>query len=197
MPDERTRYPKSKVQTKPPADPAVFIAPLTCSGLYVLSAQLERGQPPSLREALRSGSTLYIGNDGGVWATPDDGATGASRNDSLVTRQYYALAVDPSHRNRVIAGSQDNGTDQRTDSGGTDSVWFYEVRAVRADGYSLDDKRNALLPEERLGPDAELTPEELERNNLPDVLRRWGMRDEQERARARHRGVCELRLRLP
>lgn len=71
---------------------------------------------------------------------------------------------------------------QRTDSGGTDSVWFYEVRA---DGYSLDDKRNALLPEERLGPDAELTPEELERNNLPDVLRRWGMRDEQERARAR------------
>ena len=71
---------------------------------------------------------------------------------------------------------------QRTDSGGTDSVWFYEVRA---DGYSLDDKRNALLPEDGLGPDAELTPEELEKNNLPDVLRRWGMRTEQERARAR------------
>src|SRR6478736_4807375 len=29
------------------------------------------------------------------------------------------------------------------------------------------------------------TPEELEKNNLPDVLRRWGMRTEQERARAR------------
>jgi uncharacterized membrane protein len=41
----------------------VFIAPLTCTGLYVLSAQLERGQSPSLTEALRSGVGLYIGNE--------------------------------------------------------------------------------------------------------------------------------------
>jgi uncharacterized membrane protein len=30
----------------------VFIAPLACTGLYVLSGQLERGQPPSIRAAL-------------------------------------------------------------------------------------------------------------------------------------------------
>lgn len=30
----------------------VFIAPLACTGLYVLSVQLERGQPPSIRAAL-------------------------------------------------------------------------------------------------------------------------------------------------
>lgn len=30
----------------------VFIAPLACTGLYVLSAQLERGQPPSIRAAI-------------------------------------------------------------------------------------------------------------------------------------------------
>jgi uncharacterized membrane protein len=41
----------------------VFIAPLTCTGLYVLSAQLERGQRPSLAEALLSGVRLYIGNE--------------------------------------------------------------------------------------------------------------------------------------
>ena len=41
----------------------VFIAPLTCTGLYVLSAQLDRHQRPSLREALRSGVRLYIGNE--------------------------------------------------------------------------------------------------------------------------------------
>ena len=41
----------------------VFIAPLTCTGLYVLSAQLDRGQRPSLREALRSALRLYIGNE--------------------------------------------------------------------------------------------------------------------------------------
>jgi uncharacterized membrane protein len=41
----------------------VFIAPLTCTGLYVLSAQLERGRPPSLTEAVRSGVRLYIGTE--------------------------------------------------------------------------------------------------------------------------------------
>jgi hypothetical protein len=37
----------------------------------------------------------------------------------------------------------------RTDSGGTDHVWFYDMEA---DGWSLDDKRQPLLPEEKLGP---------------------------------------------
>jgi len=41
----------------------------------------------------------------------------------------------------------------KTDSGGTDKVWFYDVRA---DGFSLDDKRNPV-------PDTD----------LPDVLSRW------------------------
>jgi len=37
----------------------------------------------------------------------------------------------------------------KTNSGGTDFVWFYDVDA---DGRSLDDKRTPLLPEENLGP---------------------------------------------
>lgn len=41
----------------------------------------------------------------------------------------------------------------KTNSGGTDDVWFYDVRA---DGFSLDDKRNPV-----------------EANDLPDVLTRW------------------------
>ncbi|MFT4087594.1 MAG: class I SAM-dependent DNA methyltransferase, partial [Gordonia sp. (in: high G+C Gram-positive bacteria)] len=52
----------------------------------------------------------------------------------------------------------------KTDSGGTDDVWFYDVRA---DGFSLDDKR---------------TP--IEANDLPDVLARWQNRTD-ETARAR------------
>ncbi|WP_313405012.1 class I SAM-dependent DNA methyltransferase [Aeromicrobium sp.] len=52
----------------------------------------------------------------------------------------------------------------KTNSGGTDDVWFYDVRA---DGFSLDDKRNPA-----------------EANDLPDVLARWQKRDaEEERAR--------------
>src|SRR3982750_3680321 len=37
----------------------------------------------------------------------------------------------------------------KTSSGGTDHVWFYDLRA---DGWSLDDKRTPLLSEEKLGP---------------------------------------------
>src|SRR6202011_745850 len=57
----------------------------------------------------------------------------------------------------------------KTNSGGTDAVWFYDVEA---DGWSLDDKRNPLLPETKLGPvpAEKLTEEEHAENNLPDVL---------------------------
>ena len=73
----------------------------------------------------------------------------------------------------------------KTNSGGTDNVWFYEVTA---DGLSLDDKRNPLLPEDKLGPvppAGELSEDEHAKNNLPDVLARWNRRnaDEQDRAR--------------
>ena len=72
----------------------------------------------------------------------------------------------------------------KTSSGGTDHVWFYDVEA---DGWSLDDKRNPLLSEEKLGPvSAEtLTAEEHAKNNLPDVLARWRDRAGAERERPR------------
>jgi uncharacterized membrane protein len=41
----------------------VFLAPLSCTGLYVLSAQLQRGARPSIRAALHAGVKLYIGNE--------------------------------------------------------------------------------------------------------------------------------------
>ena len=64
----------------------------------------------------------------------------------------------------------------RTDSGGTEDVWFYDIKA---DGWSLDDKRNPLLPDDKLGcmPSAPLTDDEHLKNNLPDVLARWQSRD--------------------
>jgi type I restriction enzyme M protein len=72
---------------------------------------------------------------------------------------------------------------RRTDSGGTDHVWFYDLQA---DGLSLDDKRNELLDTEKLGPYAEgLSEEEHQKNNLPDVLARWDEREGSERNRPR------------
>lgn len=60
----------------------------------------------------------------------------------------------------------------KTNSGGTENVWFYDISA---DGWSLDDKRSPLLPAEKLGciPAEKLAEGEHEKNNLPDVLARW------------------------
>ncbi|MBX3747286.1 MAG: SAM-dependent DNA methyltransferase [Verrucomicrobiae bacterium] len=72
----------------------------------------------------------------------------------------------------------------KTNSGGTDHVWFYDVDA---DGWSLDDKRNELLPAEKLGPTPRvpLTPDDHTKNNLADALARWSRRDGEERKNAR------------
>jgi type I restriction enzyme M protein len=53
----------------------------------------------------------------------------------------------------------------KTNSGGTDDVWFYDVQA---DGFSLDDRRSPI-----------------EANDIPDVLARWKDRAGAERDRAR------------
>ena len=67
----------------------------------------------------------------------------------------------------------------KTNSGGTDHVWFYDMQA---DGQSLDDKRTPLLPDEKLGPvpTESLTDAEHAKNNLPDILARWAERDSSE-----------------
>jgi len=72
----------------------------------------------------------------------------------------------------------------KTNSGGTDYVWFYDVEA---DGWSLDDKRTPLLPEEKLGPvpATVLTPGDQSKNNLPEVLARWAGRNTAERKNPR------------
>jgi len=64
----------------------------------------------------------------------------------------------------------------KTNSGGTDHVWFYDMLA---DGWSLDDKRQPLLSDDKIGLQPirdgrkQLSKEEHLKNNLPDVLARW------------------------
>ncbi len=71
----------------------------------------------------------------------------------------------------------------KTNSGGTDHVWFYDLQA---DGRSLDDKRTKLLPTAKLGacPAEPLSEDEHAKNNLPDALARWQQRDGTELNRA-------------
>lgn len=72
----------------------------------------------------------------------------------------------------------------KTNSGGTDHVWFYDVQA---DGMSLDDKRQMLVSEDKFGPipKVALSAEEHDRNNLPDVVARWQARNGSERGNPR------------
>ena len=72
----------------------------------------------------------------------------------------------------------------KTNSGGTEHVWFYDMQA---DGWSLDDKRQPLLDEAKLGPTpaSALTEMEHAKNNLPDALARWPQRDGTEKSRPR------------
>jgi len=72
----------------------------------------------------------------------------------------------------------------KTNSGGTDNVWYYDMHS---DGWSLDDKRQPLLDESKLGvsPATKLTPEDHVKNNLPDVLARWLQRDGSEKTNER------------
>lgn len=72
----------------------------------------------------------------------------------------------------------------KTNSGGTDQVWFYDMVA---DGWSLDDKRHPLLDSDMLGPcpAQALSDAGHAKNNLPDVLTRWKHRDGSEQNRPR------------
>ncbi len=72
----------------------------------------------------------------------------------------------------------------KTNSGGTDYVWFYDVTA---DGWSLDDRRTPLMSEDKLGavPHTALDAAGHAKNNLPDVLTRWTERTTSERKRPR------------
>ena len=54
---------------------------------------------------------------------------------------------------------------------------------MQADGKSLDDKRTDLLPPEKQGPKptVKLTKDEHAKNNLPDILSRFSLREKSER----------------
>lgn len=99
----------------------------------------------------------------------------------------------------------------KTNSGGTDQVWFYDMQA---DGFSLDDKRSPLLksedypkedqkllpiaaeeqadygnkptsaPEPGELPTGQRGPDSHAKNNIPDIQNRWQNRDK-EAGRAR------------
>lgn len=82
----------------------------------------------------------------------------------------------------------------KTNDGGTDNVWFYDMKA---DGFSLDDKRTPLIKNIEITTEADIIDEAIvhgdivpsgldnhKLNNIPDVIYRWKQRGgESERTR--------------
>jgi len=52
---------------------------------------------------------LYVGNDGGIWFTDDDGATWTRITNGLAIGQQYKLGQSKLLQNHVTTGYQDNG----------------------------------------------------------------------------------------
>jgi hypothetical protein len=73
-------------------------------------------------------STMYTGDDGGIFKSTDAGNTWTSLNNSTFrATQFQSLSLHPRDREFMIGGTQDNGTEFRK----PDSSWF---RADFGDG---------------------------------------------------------------
>ncbi|GEM_PF-924656 len=56
-------------------------------------------------------TTVYTGNDGGVWKSTDSGGSWTSLNNTgFSATQFQSIAVHPVNQNFSIGGTQDNGT---------------------------------------------------------------------------------------
>lgn len=92
----------------------------------------------------------------------------AIRQELIETQKLQAVISMPSGVFKPYAGvSTAVLVFTKTMSGGTERVWFYDMKA---DGYSLDDKRN-----------------KIDKNDIPDILARWDKPEEEiERKRTEH-----------
>ena len=61
---------------------------------------------------------VLLGNDGGLYYSPDGGASW-SKEETLPITQFYRFYVDPSNENKIYGGAQDNST-SRTVTGSLD-----------------------------------------------------------------------------
>ena len=69
-------------------------------------------------------STLFVGNDGGVFKSTDSGSTWTSLNTNLAITQFYSgLSLSPTSSNTALGGTQDNHVLLYS---GPSTVWTHE-----------------------------------------------------------------------
>ncbi|MBI2419956.1 MAG: T9SS type A sorting domain-containing protein, partial [Ignavibacteriales bacterium] len=70
--------------------------------------------------AYQSSSTLFEGNDGGIYKTTNGGSSWIDLSNGLVISQIYRIGISKTDNTKILAGLQDNGTKKY--SGGI-STW--------------------------------------------------------------------------
>jgi len=122
-----------------------------------------------LRLLKKGGRAAVIVPDGVLFGS--SGAHRAIRRELVENQKLDGVISMPSGVFKPYAGvSTAVLIFTRTDSGGTENVWFYDMEA---DGFSLDDKRT------------ELDHAKHEQDNIPDIVSRWAERVGKEKKRAR------------
>ncbi|MBL8297090.1 MAG: hypothetical protein JNN30_01975 [Rhodanobacteraceae bacterium] len=76
-----------------------------------------------------STTRLWIGSDGGLWRSNDNGATFVHRNEGLALTQFYDIALDRRDPDRMLGGAQDNSSLARS----TSNNWY--LTRVTGDGF--------------------------------------------------------------
>jgi len=64
-----------------------------------------------------NGTQVLTATDGGIFYSSDNGASFTDRNVGLRLKQFYSCAIHPTTTNYFLAGAQDNGTHQLTNTG--------------------------------------------------------------------------------
>lgn len=62
---------------------------------------------------------FYVGSDGGIWRTDNNGSSFVNMNANLNVTQFYDIAIDTSNPDKIFGGAQDNSSSARN----TSKVW--------------------------------------------------------------------------
>jgi hypothetical protein len=98
-------------------------------GLHWRSISQGNGTSDSLHTddhayAFGADGAVYDGNDGGIWRSPDLGASWTSMNTDLAITQFQGVSTHPG-REAVLGGTQDNGTNIRNRDLLRPPKWFH------------------------------------------------------------------------
>lgn len=86
-----------------------------------------------------SKGTLYVGNDGGIYKSTDDGENWTDISAGLNITQYYRFGQATDNKERILAGAQDNGTILKY----TETQWG---TVLGGDGFDCDiDPKNSNI----------------------------------------------------